>query len=316
MPLRVLTPAEVAQYRDEGWLRVPQLFDAAEIAALREGFGHVESLASNPSLAGIYRRAGSGTPRVHIHIQQQGSSGGGGVRRCEVLGGNAVPGPTPPPLQQPEPGPEPLPVARVGVSGGATAVATTQLLRKVNWPAHCHPSFERIRNSPKWPALLEPLLGTAELSQFINQINFKNPGGAVEYPWHQDVRDADVVDPLRTYVQTYLLVDRATAESGALWIVPRSHRRGQRPRATLSGNGAVLCGGEPGDVLLWSTYTVHGSARNMTSSPRRSYINGFLVASAARSARCVRAFKADGVALALEDDGWDYTDLMPRKCSL
>ena len=41
------------------------------------------------------------------------------------------------------------------------------------------------------------------------------PGGGVVFPFHQDVRDSHVIDPLQSYVQTYLLVDQAkTAPHG------------------------------------------------------------------------------------------------------
>ena len=70
---------------------------------------------------------------------------------------------------------------------GAHAAASVRYLRKVQWPAMLHPAFEEIRNSPRFPALLEPLIGLS-LKQFINQINFKMPGGEVSFPWHQDVR--------------------------------------------------------------------------------------------------------------------------------
>ena len=60
-------------------------------------------------------------------------------------------------------------------------------LRKVQWPSMIHPAFEEIRSSPKFPALLEPLIGTT-LKQYINQINFKMPGGEIGFLWHQDIR--------------------------------------------------------------------------------------------------------------------------------
>ena len=38
--------------------------------------------------------------------------------------------------------------------------AAVQFLRKVQWPALIHPAFEEIRTSARFPALLEPLIGT------------------------------------------------------------------------------------------------------------------------------------------------------------
>tara|TARA_B100000700_G_scaffold248566_1_gene278451 strand:+ start:137 stop:442 length:306 start_codon:yes stop_codon:yes gene_type:complete len=36
----------------------------------------------------------------------------------------------------------------------------------------------------------------------------------------------------------------------------------------------------PGDVVMFTSYTVHGSKPNTTDQPRRSYINGYVRASA------------------------------------
>lgn len=70
---------------------------------------------------------------------------------------------------------------------GTNDADSVRFLRKVQWPSMVHPAFEEIRNNPKFPALLEPLIGTS-LKQYINQINFKMPGGDIAFPWHQDIR--------------------------------------------------------------------------------------------------------------------------------
>ena len=43
---------------------------------------------------------------------------------------------------------------------------------------------------------------------------------------------------------------------------------------------------EPGDVLIWNPYTIHGSRPNLSESSRRVYINGF-----ARSTHCDHGVK-------------------------
>jgi hypothetical protein len=42
---------------------------------------------------------------------------------------------------------------------------------------------------------------------------------------------------------------------------------------------AVPCAANAGDVIMFTSYTVHGSQPNRTDHPRRSYINGFVRAS-------------------------------------
>ena len=104
--------------------------------------------------------------------------------------------------------------------------ASMQYLRKVQWPALIHPAFEEIRTSAKLARLVEPLIGTS-LKQYINQINFKMPGGDISFPWHQDIRPTPAFrDQHLNYVQTVIVVDAATVDNGCLHIVPESHKLG------------------------------------------------------------------------------------------
>ena len=275
--MRSLTPAECDSYREEGYVVVRGLFAEEELSALTEGFEYLQRLVAEGELPAHYLQA---------HPDEAGGPTGAVPRvHFDVEKGAELDG-------------DPL-----------------KHLRKVNWPAHVHPSFERLRNSSKWPALLSPLLRCSGLKQFINQVNFKQPGGNVIFPYHQDVRDPHVREPLSSYVQCYLMVDEATESNGCLRVCPRSQHSGVMPADALAltdQSSTVPVLGMPGDVLLFSTYTVHGSGPNTTDKPRRSYINGFLAADAAKTGYCVPAFRvtpAGGEALPLLDYGWDYTDL-------
>jgi hypothetical protein len=273
---RALSPVELAHYREHGYVIVRQLFGERELAPLRAGYDHLESLLRDSELPEAFTARdhkpsadGRDAPRVYLHVQ-------------------------PPPGE-----------AR---AAPGTEAAVTHL-RKVQWPSYAHPSFESLRTSAKWPALLAPLLGTTSLKQYINQVNLKKPGGNIAFPFHQDVRDGAVASPLQTYVQTYTMVDAATEENGCLFVLPGSQRRGP-----LGGDLAALepelaravpCTGDAGDVLLFSTYTVHGSQPNRSARQRRAYINGFLRADAARSVDCEWAFR-DGAPVALPQH-YDYS---------
>lgn len=195
-----LSEADVRQYREEGYVLVRSVFDAQQVASLRQGFDHLEQLVRQPALPLHFwerqynpSKDGRNAPRVYVHIQ--------------------------PP------------------SGEELAVGTeaaVQHLRKVQWPAYTHEAFEAVRTSPVWPALLAPLFGDAtSLKQYINQVNFKKPGGNITFPLHQDVRDGAVDTPLQTYVQTYTLVDDATENNGCLYVVPKSQAFGNLGRVAL-----------------------------------------------------------------------------------
>lgn len=215
-----------------------------------------------------------------------------------------------------------------GISGGPhihiqapdNVSSNAKYLRKVQWPAMFHPTFERIRNSEKFVSLLTPLLGDS-LKQYINQINFKMPGGNIEFPWHQDIRPTPAFrDQLENYVQTIIAVDDATEENGCLWIIPESHtlgavkvkRYGGQLEDYIDPNKAMPCIARAGDVIMFTSYTVHGSKPNLTNQPRRSYINGFV-----RSSTCDVGKWAflNGSPVPITSDR-DYADLKDKVKSL
>ena len=168
-----LSSEQLEHFVREGWVIVRGLFDAAQMAELRAGFDHVEALARN------HRQL----PAPLLETDERPEEHGPNARRVYFH------------IQPPKGTP---PDARY--------------LRKVQWPALLHPGFEGIRTSPKFQELLRPHLGD-DIRQYINQINFKMPRGDIEFPYHQDVRDGAVEEPIHNYVQTYTLVDEATEEN-------------------------------------------------------------------------------------------------------
>jgi hypothetical protein len=282
---RTLTAGQCRQFHEEGFVMCRAVFDPQEIASLRSAFDCLLELLTGGGLPEVYLTAHPDAeagptgrvPRIHFHVGDEGLAEGGDRAKH---------------------------------------------LRKINWPSYAHPAFDAVRRSPKFPALLAPLLGSDGIKQFINQVNFKNPGGGMTFPMHQDIRDPHVAEPLANYVQTYLLVDRATEENGCLSVIPRSQLDGplakplppEAREKLVNEQGLVMVTGEPGDLLLFSTYTVHGSGANCSSSPRRSYINGFLRGAAAKTGYCVPAFAPccggePAEAMALDSFGYDYSDL-------
>jgi len=237
-----LSESEIQAFRENGFFVARGVFWEEEIDRLREGYEYVADLVAAGGIDACYL-TGAG-PEVHIHVQ--------------------------PPQD-------------------TDTYDPVQYLRKVQWPSMIHPAFEEIRNSEKFPALLAPLIGTT-LKQYINQINFKMPGGEIAFPWHQDVRPIPAFREQETnYVQTIVVVDEATVENGCLHVVPGSHKLGNhKVKRYVDGQvedlvdvtKAVPLEADPGDVVMFTSYTVHGSTPNRTDKPRRSYINGFVRAAA------------------------------------
>ena len=173
-----------------------------------------------------------------------------------------------------------------------------KILRLAQWPSYSVPVLEKVRRDPRYLELLGPLLGR-NMKQIINQLHWKPPGAAqAEFAFHQDVRFRRPAEAYRnlgeSYVQTGIAVDRHTAKSGAMRVLPGSQALGavdlESPARILDGKmaGEALAGAgldpthlvdlelEPGDVALWGVFTIHGSGVNVTAQDRRFYLNGYV----------------------------------------
>jgi ectoine hydroxylase-related dioxygenase (phytanoyl-CoA dioxygenase family) len=173
-----------------------------------------------------------------------------------------------------------------------------QVVRFAQWPSYFDRVLDRFRKDQRMLDILRPLLGH-DLKQIINQINWKSPGAArVAFGYHQDIHfrrpKAAYRRPLSSYVQTAIAIDPHTKANGAMKIYPGSHRMGP---LDFTGSGRVMdrsiCDDDlralgldpsklvdlvldPGDVAIWSLYTIHGSGQNTTNKDRRFYLNGYV----------------------------------------
>lgn len=175
-----------------------------------------------------------------------------------------------------------------------------RILRFAQWLAYHSAVLQKYRVDLRLLGLVEPLIGN-DLKQIINQIVWKPPGSAHSgYTYHQDCRFRRPAHAFRdlgtSYVQTAIAIDPHRAESGCLRIYPGSHKLGdlrlEREQSVLEGEcdaqslrarglepekvvDVIL---EPGDVVLWTPYTLHGSHRNRSTIDRRFYLNGYVTA--------------------------------------
>lgn len=110
------------------------------------------------------------------------------------------------------------------------------------------------------------------------QYYFHLPGDPDEFAWHSDERFRPGVGNL--YLQTAVLVDDWTAENSAVEFIPGSHRErfvnaGDLRTFIRGERKGVRLFGDAGDVLTWSNTVVHGSERNLSTSSRQYFMNGF-----------------------------------------
>jgi hypothetical protein len=238
-PMAAAAPHWVDKYWEDGFVRIPGVFPMNEVAELERGFDEI--LALGRGLTGVTKQ---------------------GLAEFRV----------------------------VPIDGRPT-------LKFAKWAASLHAGLDRFRTSPRLLSIVQTLLG-ADLRQITNQMHYKNPGDGVSFQMHQDCTfrkpDSSYRDLYRNFLQSAVAVDPSTIENGCLQFVPGSHKEA---RALLEGgydgwdanesNRAVLARFpaavdglmDPGDVILWNPYTIHGSQPNRSTRPRRVYINGFARAS-------------------------------------
>lgn len=172
-----------------------------------------------------------------------------------------------------------------------------QVIKRVVWAGGSQPDLLTVGADAR---LLEPsaqLLGSNEMHQLLSQAHFKRPGDGVIFGWHQDIQHRDKgpgtwvnVNGRGSFVQTLIVLDAMTADSGALQFIPGSPAWGpfdfgvgdydapgnqSRFPPGVSESDVVTILAEPGDTLFFGPYTAHASFENRTSNYRRVFINGY-----------------------------------------
>ncbi|MEX4010732.1 phytanoyl-CoA dioxygenase family protein [Neoaquamicrobium sediminum] len=176
----------------------------------------------------------------------------------------------------------------------------TRTVPQAHWFSWINPAFEQYRRSQKIFEVLAPLLGP-DIKQIANQLHWKASGGKYTYyRMHQDVRfrtRPELFANLDRYsLNLGLALNRQDASNGALKVVPGHHKRGYlglaedgdgimvgstEQGAELKATGidpseVVQLEMEPGDLAIWTLYTIHGSGPNVSNEPRILLIDNYV----------------------------------------
>lgn len=122
--------------------------------------------------------------------------------------------------------------------------------------------------------LLKPLIGPDMWVRW-DQAVAKGPG-ADTFPWHQDNSYSRLLDP---HYQFWVALTEMTADNGGLWLQPGSHHQ-TLPHRKLGHEtvydgvpeSPVFIAAEPGDVVIFSSFTLHSTTPNITQSDRWAYV--------------------------------------------
>ncbi len=157
-------------------------------------------------------------------------------------------------------------------------------LRRVNAPVEVSDAYLDAMRDSRMTDCVADLIGP-NVKLHHTKINSKLPGGHTEVKWHQDFpftphSNDDIVTAL-------LMVDEVTEENGPLKVLPGSHRgpiHGLWHEGRFTGAvadavaaecepAARICAGPAGSVCLMHTRLLHGSAPNLSESPRTLFIS-------------------------------------------
>ena len=167
----------------------------------------------------------------------------------------------------------------------------TPALRRVNAPADVSEAFFEAMTDSRMTDMVADLIGP-NVKHHHNKINSKLPGAATQVKWHQDFpftphSNTDLVTAL-------LMIDDVTEQNGPLEVEPGSHKG---PLHSLWHDGvftgavdqaealrmqatAMKCFAPAGSVCLMHTCVAHGSAPNLSDSPRTLFITVYSAADA------------------------------------
>lgn len=155
--------------------------------------------------------------------------------------------------------------------------------------AHRHgefPDLEALITGPTLAKIVEACLGTPGYL-FNEQFVVKGAGKGASFAWHQDSYYVGFDHP--AYLTVWMALDDATEDNGCVYILPRDldAQPGIDPHVWLEDSNEYngYEGDEPGtpmlakagDIVAFSSRTLHRSGPNITDKPRRAFIAQYTV---------------------------------------
>ncbi len=170
------------------------------------------------------------------------------------------------------------------------------------WPLYRSQFLDRVRTDKRYQYIVRSFLGD-DVKQLNNQVYFRMPGDGDSFHWHQDVvfrrpyEDYPGIE--ESYLQTIVVVDEITPDNGAVQYVHGSHKLDNLEltdpefknlrefdtsvvKKLFPNKEPKMALAKPGDVVVWSVMSVHGSKPNNSPHMRMTYMNGFAKADAAK----------------------------------
>jgi len=156
------------------------------------------------------------------------------------------------------------------------------IVRRIWSPTNKHRTFDELSKDDNLLNVIQSLIGENILFHY-SKLNMKGPkvGSIVE--WHQDF---SYYPHTNTDLLTALIFfDNATQENGCLQVIPGSHKNGLLSHdidgffrgkiSDVNKDDAVYVEVKAGDVLFLHCLTMHASAVNTSTLPRRTFLPAY-----------------------------------------
>lgn len=176
---------------------------------------------------------------------------------------------------------------------GSRIVFQDQKLHRIVWAQSLDPEFALNSTMSSLKKLIRFFLGIEShlsLYQIINQLHIKSPEDKVTFQYHQDAENRgygtnewnDVLNN-GSFIQTAIALSPLHKENGTLQFFSGSHQEGylnlisepNKLKNLKKKYPKVILECEPGDLVAFHPFCVHGSDSNLSDHQRRIFINGF-----------------------------------------
>lgn len=152
------------------------------------------------------------------------------------------------------------------------------------------PAFHKLITNPQIAAMAAQLSGARELRIWHDQIQYKPRAHGGRLHWHQDSPAWPTLQPKTAQITAWVALDDADIDNGCMYMVPGSHRWGNRDTFLQSvPDGAplpeefeghqvyvVTTPVRKGHVHFHHSLTWHGSGTNTSDRPRRAIALHFM----------------------------------------
>lgn len=139
---------------------------------------------------------------------------------------------------------------------------------------HKSQKLREIISQPKVVELVSQFLGPDFWVRWDQAVD-KSPGAGT-FPWHTDNSYSKLKD---AHLQFWIALTEMSPENGGVWMLPGSHKKtyehhhdGCHMAAICDESNAEFISAEIGDVVCFSSFTLHKTNPNITDKSRWAYV--------------------------------------------